>query len=59
MKSKEQLIEAYVKDQLQRMSIDDLSDFFVVRFTSECEDMTKTELLDDILEYAPDLLEEE
>lgn len=57
--NKQELTLAYVKIISEKMSTDALVSFFIGKMYQDMQEWTMGELLDDIKEYAPELLEEE
>ena len=57
--NKQELILAYAESLLERMSIEDLSDFFLEKMCYDMQDWTMNEVLTEVKEYAPELMEDE
>jgi len=57
--NKQELALAFAESLLERMSTEDLSEFFVERMCNDIKEWTMGELLEEVKEYAPELLEDE
>lgn len=57
--NKQELTLAFAESLLERMSIEDLSEFFVERMCHDMQEWTMGELLEEVKEYAPELMEDE
>ena len=56
-KTREQIQEEYIEWDLNQMSVDDLKDFFIVTQNRELNDLDDDELVEDVKQYAPHLVE--
>ena len=56
-KTREQIQEEYIQWDLDQMSIDDLKDFFIVTQNRELNDLDDDELVIEVKQYAPQLVE--
>ena len=56
-KTREQIQEEYIQWDLNQMSIDDLKVFFIVTQYSELNELDDDELIEDVKQYAPHLVE--
>ena len=56
-KTREQIQEEYIEWDLNQMSVDDLKDFFIVTQNRELNDLDDDELVEDVKQYAPHLIE--
>ena len=57
--NKQELILQYAEWLLERMSTDDLCEFFVDTMCRDMDDWTMNEVLTEVKEYAPELMEDE
>lgn len=57
--NKQELTLAFAESLLERMSIEDLSDFFIEKMCNDMKEWTMGELLEEVKEYAPELMEDE
>ena len=55
--TREQIQEKYIQWDLDQMSIDDLKDFFIVTQNRELNDLDDDELVIEVKQYAPQLVE--
>ena len=56
-KTREQIQEEYIQWDLNQMTEEDLRDFFIITQNSELNDLDDTELVEDVKQYAPHLIE--
>ena len=56
-KTREQIQEEYIQWDLNQMTEEDLRDFFIVIQNRELNDLDDTELVEDVKQYAPHLIE--
>ena len=56
-KTREQIQEEYIEWDLNQMTEEDLRDFFIVTQNRELNDLDDTELVEDVKQYAPHLVE--
>ena len=56
-KTREQIQEEYIEWDLNQMTEEDLRDFFIVTQNRELNDLDDTELVEDVKQYAPHIVE--
>ena len=56
-KTREQIQEEYIEWDLNQMTEEDLRDFFIVTQNRELNDLDDDELVEDVKQYAPHLVE--
>ena len=56
-KTREQIQEEYIQWDLNQMTEEDLRDFVIVTQNRELNDLDDTELVEDVKQYAPHLIE--
>lgn len=56
-KTREQIQEEYIQWDLNQMTEEDLRDFFIVTQNRELNDLDDIELVEDVKQYAPHLVE--
>ena len=56
-KTRDQIQEEYIQWDLNQMTEEDLRDFFIVIQNRELNDLDDTELVEDVKQYAPHLIE--
>ena len=56
-KTREQIQEEYIQWDLNQMTEEDLRDFFIVIQNRELNDLDDIELVEDVKQYAPHLIE--
>ena len=56
-KTREQIQEEYIEWDLDQMTLDDLKDFFIVTQNRELNDLDDDELVIEVKQYAPQLVE--
>ena len=56
-KTREQIQEEYIEWDLNQMSVDDLKDFFIVTQNRELNDLDDDELVIEVKQFAPQLIE--
>ena len=55
--TREQIQEKYIQWDLDQMTLDDLKDFFIVTQNRELNDLDDDELVIEVKQYAPQLVE--
>lgn len=55
--NREQIQQKYIQWDLSQMSVDDLKQFFIDTQNRELGDLDDDELLEDVIAYAPQLVE--
>ena len=56
-KTREQIQEEYIEWDLNQMTEEDLRDFFIVTQNRELNDLDDIELVEDVKQYAPHIVE--
>jgi len=54
--NRDQLQEAYIQWDLNQMSVEDLKEFFIATQNRELNDLDDDELIEEVEQYAPELV---